>query len=107
MPVLITPPDMPEAVVIAIETMGNRARTELLRALSLSGTALTTTELAALVSMNRVWTLKHLQAMEEHGIVTGDIPVGERHGRLVKWSVEKKRLEELAVTWLEYASGQD
>ena len=98
---------MPEAVVIAIETMGNRARTELLRALSLSEKPLTTTELAAACVMNRVWTLKHLQAMEEHGIVAGDIPAGERHGRIVRWSVKKTRLDELAETWVSYASGQD
>lgn len=107
MPVLITPPGMPEDVVAAIETMGNRARTELLHLLSSAGRALTTQELTEALDGTRIRVREHLMEMESDGLVVANYPPGERAGRKLLWTVDKERIADLARTWQWYAQGQE
>lgn len=105
MPSLIRPPDMPEDVVQAIETMGNRARTEILRELITHG-PLTTQEIAERIGATRIAARAHLLAMEEAGVVAADVPASTRPGRVVHWSAEGDRAEALAATWADYVTGR-
>ena len=106
MPVLITPPGMPEAVVGAIETMGNRARTELLHILGSTDRGMTTQELADAVDGNRIQVREHLLEMEKLQLVSANFPAGERAGRKILWQAHPERIAQLAKTWQEYAQGQ-
>lgn len=111
MPSYITPPEMPGDVVTAIETMGSRARTEMLRVLAASG-PLTRAELSAglrehedLPELPQRQVMRHLQAMEDEGLVICDVPRAQRQGRVTHWTANLHRAHELATTWLSYLSG--
>lgn len=113
MPSLITPPDMPEDVVEAIETLGNRARTEMLRLLLAHGPLtraelnLQLRELATSgdkkIPERMVWN--HLLAMEDAGLVSADVPRGQRQGKTTTWSADATRARQLATRWVEYVEG--
>lgn len=87
----------------AIETMGNRARTEILRVLLTEG-PMTRTQIAARLGVDVPlrMVLRHLNAMEDQGLVTCNIPREVRHGRTPEWSANAERPRELTERWLGY-----
>ncbi len=90
----------------AIETMGNRARTEILRILLTEG-AMTRTQIATRLAAEGAdvplrMVLRHLNAMEEQGLVVCDVPREVRHGRTPAWSANPDRPQQLAEQWLGY-----
>jgi DNA-binding transcriptional ArsR family regulator len=88
MPRHIEPAAMPRGVSAAIETIGNRVRTEILRALHSRG-PLTTTELAEHVATRRETVHYHLTHLEEAGLVTGDQSGDDRaRRRVVRWTIQ-------------------
>lgn len=105
MPRLTEPPEMPREVADAIEVIGNRARTELLHQLAEHG-PLTTTELADRIGAPRTSTHTHLVQLEAARLVVADEPSGSRAGRVVRWSVDRDRIRELAEAWRGYAAGK-
>lgn len=105
MPRLTEPPGMPQEVVTAIETIGNRARTEILRLLATEG-ALSAGELAERLGATKSGVHHHLSALEADGLVSGDLPTDRRPGRVVRWCVNRARVEALARTWLDYTAGR-
>lgn len=96
---------MPQEVVTAIETIGNRARTQILRLLAAHG-PLTAAELAAQLGATKPSVHSHLAALEAAGLVAGDLEVSQRPGRTVRWTVDRDRVQQLADTWARYAAGQ-
>lgn len=96
---------MPEAVVIAIETIGNRARTGILRAL-LAGAPMTTQEIAERIGATRIQTRAHLLAMEDAGLVVCDVPRDRRHGRVTHWAANYERACALTESWLSFIRGE-
>lgn len=104
MPRLTKPPGQPKEVTTAIKIMGNEARTEILRRLVLEG-PLTVPELAAAVGSSTMSAYRHVLALEEAGLVTGDLPVGERAGRTVSWSVDVDAVRRVPHTWLSHVLG--
>lgn len=90
-PRLIEPPAMPEGVRRIIETIGNSARAELLHNLA-AGPA-TATDLATTLGVGRGTVHAHLGALEDVGLVTGDIPEGARHGRTVHWHLNRSAVD--------------
>jgi len=105
MPRLTTPPEMPREVAGAIETIGNRARTELLHQLGTCG-PLTTTELADRIAAPRTSTHTHLVQLERAGLVVADEATGQRRGRTVRWSLNRQKVREAADAWSAYANGE-
>ncbi len=105
MPRLTQPPKMPRRVADAIEIIGNRARTELLRRLGSHG-PLTTTELADHIGASRASAHAHLLHLEASGLVDADEPHGQRAGRTVRWTVNGEQIRELAREWIDYVAGQ-
>lgn len=86
MPRLTRPPAMPGEVEAAIETVGNRARAELLRALAIHG-PLALSELSDELGASRTGTHHHLVALEQRDLVQCDHAPEERRGRTVRWSL--------------------
>ena len=105
MPRLTEPPGMPQEVVTAIETIGNRARTEILRLLALHG-PLTAAELAERLGATKPGVHKHLAALEAEGLVAGDVEALRRPGRTVRWQTEGQRAQQLAEIWVQYVTGR-
>ncbi len=103
MPRLTSIPDQPEEVSATIDVIGNQVRTEILRRLSLE--PMTAPELGDSMGVSRFSVLRHLAALEEHGLVRADRPVGERKGVLVHWSTDRERVAALGARWTTYATG--
>ena len=104
-PRLSKPPTMPEEVLAIIDAIGNSARTEILR--HLSSQAMSTRELADVVGVEHSRILRHLAVLEGLDLVVADHPRGERRGvgRIVLWTTNRKRVEEVGRHWTAYAAG--
>jgi DNA-binding transcriptional ArsR family regulator len=96
---------MPREVVEAIEITGDGTRTEILHALVNQG-PLTTTEVAEHLGATRSFTHRHLLALERAGAVVPDMAQPTRRGRIVRWSVNRTRVRQIADTWRIYAAGE-
>jgi predicted ArsR family transcriptional regulator len=92
-------------VTVAIETIGNDARTEVLKVLWATDGPLGAPELAKAVGTNYMTTYRHLRALEDAGIVRADLAIDERAGRPVTWTVDRDAVRAAAATWLGYVSG--
>lgn len=86
---------------MAIEAIGNRARTEILHRLVTSPT--TGPELARAMGVKRESVYRHLAALEDAGLVGCDRPAGQRHGHAVTWNVVPERVIQVAEEWAVYA----
>lgn len=102
MPRLIRPPGQAPEVVIASEVMGNSARTEVLRMLSLDG-PLTTSEVARRLDTDRRGAHRHLGWLRDHGFVTAD-EIDNRG--TIHWRVVPEQLPTAPTAWLRYVSGK-
>jgi DNA-binding transcriptional ArsR family regulator len=103
MPNLIRP-ELPQEVEVATGFMGNRAQTEILRQLSLLGSA-TIGQLQAVMRISRPSMNRHLSALSKAGLVLTDPPEGLRHGKDVTYAVQRARIRELAQGYLSYVEG--
>lgn len=105
-PRLSKPPNMPEGVLAIIDAIGNSARTEIMRHLSL--TAMSIPELADAVGVSPSQVLRHLNVLEDLGLVVADHPRGARRakGRVVLWQTNHTRAEEVGKAWIDYVTGR-
>ena len=94
------PVDMPKEVLVAIETIGNNVRTEILRQISERG--LTALELADRIGVHPASIHRHLIVLERHGLVSADVAPGRRRGQSVTWRTETDRVEKVGRTWVQY-----
>jgi DNA-binding transcriptional ArsR family regulator len=101
MPRLSVPGDMPTEVLVAIDTIGNNVRTEILRRASERG--LTALELADLIGVHPASIHRHLIVLERHGLVSADVAPGRRRGQSVSWRTETDEVAEVGRTWVRYA----
>jgi DNA-binding transcriptional ArsR family regulator len=101
MPRLSMPGDMPNEVLVAIETMGNNVRTEILRQVSERG--LTALELADRIGVHPASIHRNLIVLERHGLVVADVAPGRRRGQSVRWRTQTEQVAEFARTWVQYA----
>jgi len=104
-PRLSKPPNMPEGVLAMLDAIGNSARTEILRHLSLR--AMSTPELAEAIGVSPSQVLRHLAVLEDLELVTADHPRGSRRakGRVVLWETNHQRAEEVGRSWIDYVTG--
>lgn len=103
MPSLIRP-KMPPEVEVAISLMGNRARVNILRRLSMLGPS-TVGRLQAAVDISRPSLNRHLDFLAKVGLVQTDPPAGMRHGRDVVYVVHSARVRELTQEYTSYVQG--
>lgn len=105
-PRLSKPPNMPEEVLAILDAIGNSARTEILRHLSVR--SMSTPDLADAIGVDHSRVLRHLAVLEDLGLVLADLPRGSRRGvgRVVMWETDQERVKEIANTWKAYATGQ-
>ena len=99
MPRLSMPEDMPKDVLVAIETIGNNVRTEILRQTAEQG--LTALELADRIGVHPASI--HRNLLERSGLVSADVASGRRRGQSVTWRTEAERVAELGRIWVRYA----
>lgn len=104
MPRLTSIASQPEEVSAAIDVIGSRVRTEILRRLSLE--PMSAPHLGDDLGINRSIVSRHMVALEGLGLVRADRPVGERQGVTVRWSTDRERVAELGTSWTAYARGE-
>ena len=95
------PEDMPKEVLVAIETIGNNVRTEILRQTAEQG--LTALELADRIGVHPASIHRNLLVLERSGLVSADVASGRRRGQTVTWRTETEPVAELGRTWVRYA----
>lgn len=97
---------MPDEVLAMLDAIGNSARTEILRHLSMQ--SMTTPELADAIGVDHSSVLRHLAVLEDLDLVSADHPRGSRRGvgRVVMWQTNRQPLDDAAKAWHAYASGQ-
>ncbi len=105
-PRLSKPPKMPEGVVAIIDAIGNSVRTEILR--HLSHQAMSATQLAEVIEADPRVVRRHLEVLEDLGLVAADHPRGDRRakGRIVLWETDHARAEEVGKIWIDYVTGR-
>jgi len=97
MPRLVRPAHGP-LLEAAIEVLGNRARTALLRFLREHGPS-TRGEIAEGLGLSVSTTYKQLRSLADHGVIESDPPVSAAtHGSRVRWAIVEPRLYELCAT---------
>lgn len=87
------------------ESLGNRARGEIVAKLSAEG-AMSTVQIEKHLGVARGTVIEHLTKLEALGLVKADTPREHRHGRAVTWSVDAARLDELLAEFAAYVRGQ-
>lgn len=95
---------MPQEVEEIIETIGNRARGQVLHELAANGPT-TAPELAQRLGTNRASIGAHLKALESAGLVGADVAIGQRHGRTVRWNIDHQRVEQSVRRLGDYFTG--
>lgn len=97
---------MPEGVLAIIDAIGNSARTEILRHLSLR--AMSAPELAKAIDADSSQVRRHLTVLEDLDLVTADHPRGDRRakGRIVLWRTNRARAEAVGRIWIDYVAGR-
>lgn len=94
---------MPKEVERAIEILGHRARTEILRILSAG--ELSTGEITERLGADKGAVSRHLAALEAADMITSDVPPETRRGRRTTWRVVPGSIRKVAATWASYAEG--
>lgn len=95
---------MPLEVETVVALIGNRARCEIVRTLAQRG-PLTASALAESVGVVRSRVHVHIAALEEEGLITGDVPVSVRAGRTVRWAVNLAVVERALAVFKNYLRG--
>ena len=84
--------------------MGNRARADILRHLSILGPS-TIGRLQTAVDISRPSLNRHLDSLAKAGLVQTDPPAGMRHGKAVVYTVRSARVRELTQAYTSYVEG--
>lgn len=104
MPPRTSIPEMPEDVQAVIDVVGSHVRTEILR--RLVPAAQTAPQLAQAMRVSRFSLIRHLGALELHGLVRADHARGHRRGTTVRWSTDTVRVAEFTRPWTSYVHGE-
>lgn len=78
-----------------------------LHALATANRALRLGEITAQVDLAGPTVARVLRALEEDGVVSGDLPLGQRRGQHVLYSLNRDRLADVVKPWLDYITGKD
>lgn len=106
MPRYIRPPSaLPGDVEMAIESFGTMFSRAILRHLSTHGPT-GAADLARELGTDANTARRTLQGLEDAGLVTADVPPGQRRGRMVMFTVQPERLEYLLAALKDYLLGR-
>ena len=94
-------PDRHPDVELAVEMVGSRARTEILRLLAERENADFKT-LCDELGFVPTSIAKHLRDMEKMGVILADLPSGQRKGRYVRYSIDRAQTRRLVDAWTNY-----
>lgn len=103
MPRLIRP-KLPPEVEMGISLMGNRARVDILRRLSMLGPS-TIGRLQTVLDISRPSLNRHLDFLAKAGLVHTDPPAGMRHGKDVVYKVQSDKVREVTRACARYIEG--
>lgn len=96
MPRLVRPEDQSADVDAAISAFGNRARSTIVRYLASRGeVGALRADIAEATQMAIPTLSKHLRALEELGVIQGNIEQDHRRGRSVAYRADQERIREL------------
>jgi DNA-binding transcriptional ArsR family regulator len=101
---LIEPP-VPQEVAVFYDTVGNRVRGKIVSLLSAAG-SMSTAELMERLDMDRSYVIKHMKELEAAGLVVADRPREQRRGRVLQWSVNPERREEMIAAFADFLRGE-
>lgn len=87
------------------DTVGNRVRGKIVSLLS-AAESKSTAELMDELGIDRSYVIKHLNELEAQGLVVTDAPPGPRRGRILRWSVNPERREELIAEFAAFLRGE-
>lgn len=91
----IIPGSDEEALIMAAVELMNPARINIIRAISPIENGAYYSDIVESSGVPTGSIRYHLMALEEIGVLTGDIPVDKRHGRAVRYSVDIARLGQI------------
>lgn len=100
-----TAPDWSHEVELAVATLGNRSRSEIIRYLIENG-PVARGDIVANVGASEPSIAKHLLVLEDAGAVIVDVAPGRRHGRAPRYSANQDRVRALLDAHLRYLMGQ-
>lgn len=96
---------LPRDVEMAIESFGTMFSRAILRHLSIKGPT-GAVELARELGTDPNTARRTLRNLEAAQLVEANLPVGERRGRTVAFSVNAERLDSLLIALKDYLSGR-
>jgi ArsR family transcriptional regulator len=103
MPKLVRPQDQSADVDAAISAFGNRARSTIVRYLASRGdVGALRADIAEDTQMAIPTLSKHLRALEELGVIQGNIEPDHRRGRSVAYRANKERIQQLLAAHQDY-----
>ena len=95
---------LPRDVEMAIESVGTIFSRAIIRHLSMHGEA-GSVELAEALGTDPNTVRRCLKQLEDAGMVTANVPVGQRRGRAVTFSADPKKLKSLVKALEEFLLG--
>lgn len=95
-----------ESINIASAVMGNRTKSLIVRHLWQYG-ACTGTELSKATGISAATLSLAMQQLEQWNVVSTDIPVEQRHGRAVTYTLDRNKIKALVDSWMGFVQGQD
>lgn len=87
--------DLPPDIEHATEAFGSQLRVAILRRLVRDGAQTPSALAVHLRVASRTTLLANLDALEHVGLLSTDVPPGQRRGRQVTYTVDKQRLSDL------------
>ncbi|MDP9904708.1 winged helix-turn-helix domain-containing protein [Arthrobacter bambusae] len=94
MPRLTVPEYLPTKMGAAIDIFGSKARSGILFFLIENEPAYAA-DIASALGASKISTWKHLNAMEEEGVIVSDTPQGQRRGRPPRYSRNPAKILDL------------
>ncbi|UAJ81759.1 helix-turn-helix transcriptional regulator (plasmid) [Leifsonia sp. ZF2019] len=95
-------PDRPDLVELAIDTLGNLARNQILRHIAINPETYFGKIRQAAPGINPNTLSRHLRHLENAGLVTVDLPPAERKGRSPRYTTNPDQLAILFNAWFLY-----
>lgn len=91
---------------VASAIMGNRTKALIVRHLWVNGSA-TASEIAREIDVLQGTMSAAMLQLEEWGVVVADVPLADRHGRVVTYTLERQRLSDLIDLWRSFVTASD
>jgi len=102
----LVPVPQGDGVLTLVKTLGDPVNVEIVRFLA-SIDAAAFGDIMSSTKFARATLAKHLRALQDIGVVVGDLPGEQRAGRHVRYSLNRAGVEEITRRHLNYMLGLD